>query len=106
MEPITFLPPPRDQQVETPLSAQSGVPGDGPKVSAQRGARGANSLSLGTGSTGAVDLLWVLFKKKKKKKIYFFEERTAQGLIPVGLGQLPDCCFNLKKIRKSGTKTV
>lgn len=28
----------------------------------------SSSLSLGTGSTGAVDLLLVLFKKKKKKK--------------------------------------
>lgn len=46
VEPITFLPPPRDQQVETPVSAQSGVSGDGPKVSAQRGARGAVSLTL------------------------------------------------------------
>ena len=47
----------------------------------------SSSLSLGTGSTGAVDLLLVLFKKKKKKeKIYFFEERLPRVFSLMGWG--------------------
>lgn len=44
---------------------------DGPEVSVRRAARGAASpLSLGMGSTGAMDLLLVLFERKKEN-IFF-----------------------------------
>lgn len=62
VEPITFLPSPRDQQVETPSLFSLGSRGMGPR-SLLREVLGelSSSLSLGTGSTGAVDLLLVLF---------------------------------------------
>lgn len=48
----------------------------------------SSSLSLGTGSTGAVDLLLVLFKKKKKKKenIYFLKKGLPRVLSLIGRG--------------------
>lgn len=65
-----------------------------------------SSLSLGTGSVGAVDLLLVLFKKKRKY-IFLKKGLLVLGPVPDGLGQLPDCCFNLKKKKKKvGQKIV
>lgn len=46
----------------------------------------SSSLSLGTGSTGAVDLLLVLFKKKKKEKIYFLKKGLPRVLSLIGRG--------------------